>query len=79
MVKFKINFNFQIQRCDVIEDCGKSSNPFVDIGQIEGSIMMGYGLFTCEMVKYNHDTGEKLINVIFVKLIKKIYLFIYLF
>ena len=53
---------FQILRADVIEDCGRSLNPYVDIGQIEGSIIMGYGLFTTEMVKYNPETGEKLSN-----------------
>ena len=37
-------------------------NPYVDIGQIEGSVIMGFGLYTSELVKYNPETGEKLSN-----------------
>jgi len=35
-------------RSDVIMDVGRSLNPAVDIGQIEGAFMQGYGLYCME-------------------------------
>ncbi|RXG58486.1 Xanthine dehydrogenase/oxidase, partial [Armadillidium vulgare] len=37
-----------VLRTDIIMDVGKSLNPAIDIGQIEGAFMQGYGLFTLE-------------------------------
>lgn len=47
-------------RTDLIEDCGQSLSPYVDIGQVEGAFVMGLGLFTTELVKFDPKTGEKL-------------------
>ncbi|RXG57174.1 Xanthine dehydrogenase [Armadillidium vulgare] len=52
----------KIRRCDIIEDCGRSLNPSVDVGQVEGAFLMGLGLFTSEEVKYNPETGQRLSN-----------------
>lgn len=35
-----------------------SLNPAVDIGQLEGGFMMGLGLNTTELVKYDVTTGQ---------------------
>jgi len=37
-----------IRRADVLMDVGKSINPALDIGQIEGAFMQGYGWSTME-------------------------------
>ncbi|CAL8083327.1 unnamed protein product [Orchesella dallaii] len=39
---------YQILRTDIVMDAGKSLNPAIDIGQIEGAFMQGVGLFTLE-------------------------------
>jgi xanthine dehydrogenase/oxidase len=36
-------------------DVGSSLNPAIDIGQIEGAFMQGYGLFTLEELIYSPD------------------------
>lgn len=51
---------FLIHRVDVIEDCGQSMSPLVDVGQVEGALIMGLGLHTTEEVKFDPTTGEKL-------------------
>ncbi|KAK6050317.1 hypothetical protein COOONC_12178 [Cooperia oncophora] len=38
-------------------DVGRSLNPAVDIGQIEGAFMQSYGNFTCEEITYD-DKGK---------------------
>ncbi|XP_063615205.1 uncharacterized protein LOC134788260 [Penaeus indicus] len=53
---------YLIRRVDLIEDCGKSLSPYMDIGQIEGAFVMGLGFCTSEKVKFNSETGEKLSN-----------------
>lgn len=47
---------------DLIEDCGRSMSPYVDVGQVEGSFIMGIGFFTSELVKFEPSTGQKLSN-----------------
>lgn len=53
---------YLLRRADIVEDCGKSMNPFVDIGQVEGAFIMGVGLYTSELVKFDVETGVKLSN-----------------
>jgi len=36
-------------------DIGESLNPAIDIGQIEGAYMQGYGLFTLEQLHYSPE------------------------
>ncbi|XP_010521613.1 PREDICTED: abscisic-aldehyde oxidase-like isoform X1 [Tarenaya hassleriana] len=38
----------EILRSDIIYDCGKSLNPAVDLGQIEGAFVQGIGFFMLE-------------------------------
>lgn len=47
----------QVIRMDIIMDLGSSLNPAIDIGQIEGAFMQGYGLFTLEEMIYS-PTGQ---------------------
>uniref|UniRef100_A0A0K8SXX6 Aldehyde oxidase/xanthine dehydrogenase second molybdopterin binding domain-containing protein n=3 Tax=Lygus hesperus TaxID=30085 RepID=A0A0K8SXX6_LYGHE len=51
---------FQIVRVDLMEDCGQSMSPEVDIGQAEGAFMMGLGYFTSEEITFDPDTGSML-------------------
>ncbi|XP_072388344.1 xanthine dehydrogenase-like isoform X1 [Diabrotica undecimpunctata] len=48
----------KVLRTDVVMDIGQSINPAIDIGQIEGAFMQGYGLFVLEEMVYssNGDT-----------------------
>ncbi|XP_010417869.1 PREDICTED: abscisic-aldehyde oxidase-like isoform X3 [Camelina sativa] len=45
----------EILRSDIIYDCGKSLNPAVDLGQIEGAFVQGIGFFMME----EYTTDEK--------------------
>jgi len=47
--------NFKIIRSDLIMDVGKSINPMIDIGQIEGAFIQGLGLTTIEEFFYGDD------------------------
>jgi xanthine dehydrogenase molybdopterin-binding subunit B len=40
-----------ITRCDILEDTGMAISPEVDIGQVEGGLIMGLGLWTSEKVR----------------------------
>ncbi|KHJ97695.1 putative xanthine dehydrogenase, molybdopterin binding subunit [Oesophagostomum dentatum] len=42
-------------RTDIVMDVGDSLNPAIDIGQIEGAFLQGYGLFTMEEIKIRPD------------------------
>jgi xanthine dehydrogenase/oxidase len=52
---------YQIHRTDIVMDVGKSLNPAIDLGQIEGAFMQGVGLFTLEEMVYD-DFGNLLTN-----------------
>lgn len=43
----------QVIRTDIVMDLGSSINPAIDIGQVEGGFMQGYGLFTLEEMVYS--------------------------
>jgi xanthine dehydrogenase/oxidase len=51
-----INFFFsfdEVLSTDIVMDVGQSLNPTIDVGQIEGAFMQGYGLFTLEELVYS--------------------------
>ncbi|KAK1876607.1 Aldehyde oxidase [Dissostichus eleginoides] len=45
--------DYRTVRTDIVADIGKSVNPSMDIGQIEGAFMQGLGLFTLEELKFS--------------------------
>lgn len=49
--------NVQVLSTEVVYDCGQSLNPAIDIGQIEGGIVMGLGYFVSERVEWDSNTG----------------------
>ncbi|CAG7720323.1 unnamed protein product [Allacma fusca] len=51
---------FKIVRLDLVEDAGKSLSPEIDIGQIEGSLVMGLGLWSEEKLVFHPETGRLL-------------------
>ncbi|XP_014676745.1 PREDICTED: xanthine dehydrogenase/oxidase-like [Priapulus caudatus] len=50
-----ITGNHVILRTDIMMDVGKSLNPTIDIGQIEGAFVQGCGLLTLEELRYTAD------------------------
>ncbi|MEM7070577.1 MAG: xanthine dehydrogenase molybdopterin binding subunit [Pseudomonadota bacterium] len=48
-----------VERVDIIHDVGRSLNPAIDIGQIEGAFVQGQGWLTSEELVYN-DEGRLL-------------------
>lgn len=50
----------QILRTDILHDSGKSINPHIDIGQIEGAFIQGVGWCTTEEIKW--DTSGNMLN-----------------
>jgi len=49
----------QVLKTDIVMDLGESLNPGIDIGQIEGGFMQGYGLFVMEQLIHS-PTGSLL-------------------
>lgn len=47
----------QVLRTDIVMDVGESLNPAIDIGQIEGAFVQGYGFYTLEEMVFS-DRGE---------------------
>uniref|UniRef100_A0A3P8S0Z1 Aldehyde oxidase 1 n=1 Tax=Amphiprion percula TaxID=161767 RepID=A0A3P8S0Z1_AMPPE len=45
--------DYRTLRTDIMVDIGRSVNPSVDIGQIEGAFMQGLGLYTLEELKFS--------------------------
>jgi xanthine dehydrogenase/oxidase len=46
---------FTILRADILYDAGKSPNPAIDIGQVEGGYVQGVGFATTEEVVYDDE------------------------
>ncbi|XP_076865614.1 aldehyde oxidase 6 isoform X2 [Brachyhypopomus gauderio] len=44
---------YRTVRTDIVVDVGKSINPAIDIGQIEGAFMQGLGLYTMEELTFS--------------------------
>jgi xanthine dehydrogenase large subunit len=44
----------KVLRVDILHDVGKSINPALDIGQIEGAFVQGMGWLTTEQLVWNH-------------------------
>ncbi|BBN18891.1 protein MpAO [Marchantia polymorpha subsp. ruderalis] len=51
----------KVLQADLVYDCGKSLNPAVDIGQIEGSFVQGIGYYLTEQIKWD-ENGVLLTN-----------------
>ncbi|PAA73149.1 hypothetical protein BOX15_Mlig031927g1 [Macrostomum lignano] len=51
---------YQMRRVDLMVDVGKSLNPGVDIGQIEGAFVFGMGYCLTERTIYDPDSGKNL-------------------
>ena len=43
-------FCLKVLKTSIVMDLGESLNPAIDIGQIEGGFMQGYGLFVMEQL-----------------------------
>jgi len=46
-------------RVDILHDCGRSLNPAIDLGQIEGGFIQGMGWVTTEELVYDHKGALK--------------------
>ncbi|CAG7822112.1 unnamed protein product [Allacma fusca] len=53
---------YRIIRVDLMSDAGMSLSPDVDIGQTEGSFVMGLGWLLSEKIIHDENTGELLTN-----------------
>lgn len=54
--------DFAVLDVDVVMDVGKSLNPAIDLGQIEGAFLQGQGGVTMEQQLYEPGTGRMLTN-----------------
>ncbi|KAA8579667.1 hypothetical protein FQN60_006760 [Etheostoma spectabile] len=45
--------DYRTVKTDIVMDIGRSVNPSMDIGQIEGAFMQGLGLYTLEELKFS--------------------------
>jgi xanthine dehydrogenase large subunit len=45
----------RVLRVELVQDCGKSLNPAVDLGQVEGAFVQGMGWLTCEELVWNDE------------------------
>ena len=49
---------WKLLRADILHDAGKSLNPALDIGQIEGAFIQGMGWLTTEELVWHPQTGK---------------------
>lgn len=49
----------KVTRVDILHDCGKSLNPAIDKGQIEGGFIQGMGWLTTEQLVYDEKGNLK--------------------
>ena len=45
----------RVDRVDILHDAGRSLNPAIDMGQIEGGFVQGMGWLTCEELVFGED------------------------
>lgn len=50
---------WKLLRADLLHDAGKSLNPAIDIGQIEGAFIQGMGWLTTEELVWHPNDGSK--------------------
>ncbi len=50
----------RVTRADVLHDVGKSLNPALDIGQVEGAFVQGMGWLTTEELRWHPQSGALL-------------------
>ncbi len=51
---------WKLLRADLLHDAGKSLNPAIDIGQVEGAFIQGMGWLTCEELVWHPKSGALL-------------------
>ncbi|HYN58463.1 MAG TPA: xanthine dehydrogenase molybdopterin binding subunit, partial [Rubrivivax sp.] len=51
---------WKLLRADLLHDAGRSLNPAIDIGQIEGAFIQGMGWLSCEELVWHATTGALL-------------------
>lgn len=50
---------YQLDRVDILHDCGRSLNPAIDLGQIEGGFIQGMGWLTTEELVFDDQAALK--------------------
>jgi xanthine dehydrogenase large subunit len=50
----------RVLRADLLHDSGRSLNPAIDLGQVEGAFVQGMGWLTCEELVWHPETGRLL-------------------
>ncbi len=48
----------RVVSADMVIDAGRSLNPAIDVGQVEGAFAQGMGYVTNEQLLYDPETGE---------------------
>jgi len=46
---------YRVERADILHDCGRSLNPAIDLGQIEGGFVQGMGWLTTEELWFDKE------------------------
>ena len=49
---------WKLQRADLLHDVGRSLDPAIDIGQVEGAFIQGMGWLTMEELVWHPQTGK---------------------
>ena len=50
--------DYHMRKAEILMDVGSSINPAIDIGQIEGAFIQGFGLFAMEEIVYGDSDHE---------------------